>query len=287
MKVLKQMKRVAVFYVLTGLVFSGCSARKEAPSSAASSDALQAVGADSEPEYNNRRNLLDEEYRKIITTASIRLRVEHFDAQSVSVLDLMRKYNSYPSETRTNENARNYIIRVPVENYKALFEDIIRLGKVLYSSERNEDVTLKYYDMESRLNTKRALMKTYQSYLGKAEKMEDVLTAEAKIAELQNDIDSDGSQFMALSNLIDYSTIKLELLGPISANISERETLGDRAKQLFASIGEYVHTVLIILLGLVVYGIPSIVVLALLYWLLLGKVGVLKKVWRIVSEKKK
>jgi uncharacterized membrane protein YecN with MAPEG domain len=280
------LKRTTGLLLLTILVSLGCSAKKEAPSLTASADTVQAASEYSTQEYENSRNQLDEEYRKIITTANIRIRVEHFDTETASILDLMQQYNSYPSETRINESSRSYTIRVPVENYKPLFEDIKKLGRVLYSSEKNEDVTLKYYDMESRLNTKRELMRTYQSYLRKAEKMEDILATEAKIAELQNDIDSEGSKFITLSNLIDYSTIKLELLGPVSQNTGGRESLGYRAKQLFSNIGEYVSTVLIILLGLVVYGVPSIIILALLYWLLLGKVGVLKKVWRIVAGKR-
>jgi hypothetical protein len=40
------------------------------------------------------------------------------------------------------------------------------------------------------------------------------------------------------------------------------------------------------LLGIVIYGTPSVLLTILLYWLLLGKIGLLKKLWRLAGGKK-
>jgi hypothetical protein len=39
-------------------------------------------------------------------------------------------------------------------------------------------------------------------------------------------------------------------------------------------------------LGIIVYGVPGILILTLLFWVLFGRIGLLKKLWRIVAGKK-
>jgi hypothetical protein len=274
------------------IILNSCAKEEDISTSAQSTITDYTRSHENSSEYENSifaestRNILDETYRKLITTASLRLRIDSLDKGTVQITDLLGKYNSYSSETRIYGNQRNYTIKVPAGNYKSFLEELTNIGKVIYFSERTEDVTIKYYDLESRLNTKKELMRTYQNYLGKAQKIEDILAVEAKISGLQNDIDTTGAEFNVLSNLIDYSTVELELSGPITANNYGNESLANRVKQLFTGLGEYVSTVLIILLGIVVYGIPAIIILILIYWILFGKIGLLKKVWWLVSEKK-
>jgi hypothetical protein len=159
----------------------------------------------------------------------------------------------------------------------------MKIGKIINYEETTEDVTLRYYDLESRLNTKKELIKTFQSYLDKAKNIEEILSVESKLSELQTEIDDVGRQFKLLNNLIDYSTIRLELLGPISAANYGKETIGEKIKGLMNGFGDFVSTVTVILLGIIVYGIPSIIILLLLYWVLFGKIGILKKIFRFIS----
>jgi len=136
------------------------------------------------------------------------------------------------------------------------------------------------------LNTKRELIKTYQNYLNRAKNIEEILSVETKLAELQAEIDDVGRQFRLLNNLIDYSTINLELLGPISVTNYGKETIGEKIKGLLAGFGDYISVITVILLAIIVYGVPSIIILLLLYWVLFGKIGVLKKVFKFFSDSK-
>jgi hypothetical protein len=112
--------------------------------------------------------------------------------------------------------------------------------------------------------------------------MEEILSVERRLAELQAEIDDVGRQFRLLNDLIDYSTITLELLGPIStAKFSERVT------GLMASFGNYVSMIFLVLLAIIVYGIPAVIILLLLYWVLFGRIGLIKKAIGLLSEKNK
>jgi hypothetical protein len=198
----------------------------------------------------------------------------------------MKTWGAYAAQAAIYENSRSYTIRTPAASFDSLLGEIGGLGKILYRSENTEDVTLRYYDLAGRLATKEELLKTYRAYLGRAQNIEEILSVESKIADLQNEIDWTGTQLRSLTNLVNYATIELELVGPVSTSPYAGPSVGERIAGLFRSFGDYASAVLVVLLGVLVYGIPSLIILALLLWLLFGKVGVLKKLWFLVMGKK-
>ncbi|MDR1142395.1 MAG: DUF4349 domain-containing protein [Planctomycetaceae bacterium] len=277
-----------IFLLFT--IFIGCN-KKSADYIAASyqsgsqSKSLQASDDKIKPIDNNIRSF-QETAHKLITNSDLKIRIEKLDEGVDKLNELMQKYNTYASSKNVYENSRHYILKVPADKYNLFLNELMKFGKITDYSETTEDVTMKYYDLESRLNTKKELIKTYQSYLPKAKNIEEILSVESKIAELQSEIDNVGGQFRVLNNLIDYATIKLEFLGPISITNYRKDTIIDKIKKLLTGFGGYISAIIIILLAVIVYGIPAIVILLLLYWILFGKIGLVKKVYKLVAEKK-
>jgi len=232
-------------------------------------------------------NLPVQEERKLVKTASLRIRVENLDTADNSVAELLRMYNGYAASSNIEENYRHYSLRIPAPQYDTFLTEIDGMGRLINRSENTEDVTLRYYDLEGRLESRRALLSTFQSYLGRANNMDEILSVEARIADLQREIDSTGTQLRNLANRVDYATIELILLGPVSTMITRGETLGERIVKLFNSFGGFLSTVAIVLFSIVIYGIPILLILALLFWILFGRIGLMKKLWRLVTEKKK
>jgi hypothetical protein len=224
--------------------------------------------------------------RKIVMTAHVRVRVENLDEADTLIKDLMKKYNAYASSTDIDDNVRRYSIRVPSTAYKTAIDEINGLGRLLGRSESAEDVTLRYYDLEGRLATKKELLKTFQSYLGKAKTIEEILSVEKRIAELQYEIEGTGKELRNLANRVDYATIELSVLGPIASSPYQRPTLAERLKELFGSFGTFLSIMATIIIGIVIFGIPILLLLILFFWLLFGKIGLLKKLWRLAAGKK-
>jgi len=224
--------------------------------------------------------------RKIVMTAFVRVRVENLDESDSLIKDLMKKYNAYASSTSIEDNSRHYSIRVPSLVYKAAIDEINGMGRILIRSENAEDVTLRYYDLEGRLATKKELLKTFQSYLGKAKNIEEILSVEKRIAELQYEIEGTGKELRNLANRVDYATIDLSVLGPIASSPYRGPTLADRLKELFGSFGSFLSIMLTIIVGIVIFGIPIMLLLVFFFWLLFGKIGLLKKLWRMAAGKK-
>jgi hypothetical protein len=224
--------------------------------------------------------------RKLVQRANLRIRVEDLAAADTAVNALMERYGAYAASTESEENSRNYLIRVPRGAYDAFLAAMGGMGRTLYRSESAEDVTLRYYDLESRLATRQELLKTFRSYLAKAKDIEEILSVEARIADLQSEIDGTGTEFRRLSNLVDFSTVALDIYGPVAVVSYAGPTLGERFTELFGGFGDFVSVGLIVLVGVVIYGIPVLLVLALLFWLCFGRIGLMRKLWRIAAGAK-
>ena len=221
--------------------------------------------------------------RKLVKSANLRLRVEEPSAIEKPLAELMEKYGAWPASTGVYENSRNYSIRVPSLAYEVMLAELSDLGRVLRRSENAEDVTLRYYDLESRLATKRELLKTYQSYLGRAANIEEIMTVESRIADLQQEIDWTGTQLRNLAGLVDYSTIDLEISGPPNVSSFARPTIGEKLRELFGSFGDVVSSAFVVLIGIVIYGVPVILIAILFFWILFGRIGLLKKLWCLAT----
>jgi hypothetical protein len=224
--------------------------------------------------------------QKLVKRATIRIQVQDLEKAETAVTALMEQYSAYASFTNIQGNFRAYTIRVPSASYTAFLSPLNGMGRLIHRSESAEDVSLRYYDLEGRLATKRELLKTFQSYLGKAKDIEEILSVEERIAELTDDIDGTGKELRNLANQVDYATVTLELQGPDSVSPYSPPSLGERISGLLNSFGNFVSTGLIVLLGITVYGIPSIILLTLLFWVLFGRIGLIKKLWRLAAGKK-
>jgi hypothetical protein len=224
--------------------------------------------------------------RKLVRRAAVHIRVQDPEKAEKAVTETMEKYGAYASSATINEDSRYFTIRVPAASYQALLAGIAGLGRVLYRSESAEDVTVRYYDLEGRLATKRELLKTFQSYLGKAKNIEEILSVEERIAELEDEIDGAGRELRALGNMVDYATVDLEVYGPVTASSRSTPTLGERLLELFESFGGFASALALALVGIVIFGIPVVLILTVLFWLLFGKIGLLKKLWRAAAGKK-
>jgi hypothetical protein len=111
------------------------------------------------------------------------------------------------------------------------------------------------------------------------------MTVESRIADLQQEIDETGTRLRNLANLVDYSTINLEIVGPVSASSYSAPGLGEKLGALFGSFGDVASSMLVVLAGIVIYGVPAILIITLFFWIFFGRIGLLKKLWRFAARK--
>ena len=251
----------------------------------ASDDDFIIIAEESQEQINADMTSSEEIERKLVKRANIRIRVESFESTDAVISDLMKKYGAYSASTEIDENSRHYSLRVPSNRFDTFLEEMDGLGKILRRNETTEDVTVNYYDLEGRLATRKKLLETYQAYLGKAGNITEILSVEARIAELQYEIDRTGTQLRNLTNLIEYATIDLTLSLPAASTSYQRTTFGERLSGLFRNFGGFLSVLGVIITGIIIFGIPILILLIFFYWILFGRIGLVKKLWQVVNKK--
>jgi hypothetical protein len=63
-------------------------------------------------------------------------------------------------------------------------------------------------------------------------------------------------------------------------------TLAERIKELFRGFGGFLSGLALALVGIVIYGIPILLLVFFFFWILFGKIGLLKKLWKAAAGKK-
>lgn len=228
----------------------------------------------------------DLEARKLIKRGSLNLRVKDLPSTERAIGELVNTAGGYLASTNTSYNSMSISIRVPQERFESTLEGLSTVGTEITRSQSTEDVTIRYHDLEGRLESKRQLRETFRGYLQTAQNIDEILAVETRLNDLENEIDSVGSQFRRLANLVEYATIDLTITLPADARKPQEEDLGERFYDLFSSFGRFLTSLLIVIVGIIIFGIPICIVLLLFWFLLFGRIGLMRKLFRAASVKR-
>jgi len=225
------------------------------------------------------------EGRKLVYNADLRLEVKQLPDSERSVLAAIQSAGGYVQYQTASENSVYMTARLPVAALESLMDTVAGAGKVLTRSMSADDVTDQFYDMEGRLRNKRILEERYREYLKKAATVSDMLDVEARLSDTTNEIEWLEGSFRDLGKRIELATLNIELV-PVRASDPSKPSIGEAIAKLFAGVGDVFRSLLVIIIGIVVYGIPAILVLAGLWYLSFGKLGLVRKLFALVRGKK-
>jgi hypothetical protein len=157
--------------------------------------------------------------KKIIKDGRLGMEVQDLEKAKSKVDSLVKKYQGYyANEKLTNtdsETAYNIKIRVPDSQFDNLIIDIEKGdGEVKYKEIDARDVTEQFIDLETRLANKRSYLLKYKELLSQAKSVKDILEIEQNIRTIEEEIESTYGRLKYLSDLVDYSTLDLEISKP-------------------------------------------------------------------------
>jgi hypothetical protein len=137
--------------------------------------------------------------------------------KSKKVFDkLTKKYKGYYSNEKLSktEDELTYEleIRIPSSNFEQLVHNIEN-GKdeITEKNINTRDVSEEYYDLETRLENKKAYLKRYKELLNKANSIAEILAIEENIRTIQEEIESSLGRLNYLKDQIGYSTLNIYL----------------------------------------------------------------------------
>lgn len=220
--------------------FDSIEVPKSEASSGWSSDAkLDGEGiygnADTSLEQAGNTALYAENTRKAIKTATLRLQTTEFDMfisafenYVASTGSYMQYANVYGSDYYSNRRSAEYTVRVPAQNLDSFLSGIDGMATVVNKTLGEEDVTLQYVDIESRLEALRVEQERLLALLEKAQDLESIILLEQRLSEVRYSIESATAKLRTYDDKITYSTVRINVSEVLRVNDPVPETVWQR-----------------------------------------------------------
>lgn len=172
---------------------------------------------------------------KIIRTAYIGMELKDYEKGKLEILNITKKLDGILVKENENSNyqvIRNELtIKVPSESFDEFLNSLgDGIGNFDYKRISTEDVGEEYYDLKTRIKTKKAMEERYLSFLSKAKNIEELLKIEFEIRKIREEIESKEGRLKYLSNRVSFSTIHLTIYQNLDFDrpISERPGFGNK-----------------------------------------------------------
>ena len=200
-----------------------------------------------EPESPQQENsVYQNSSAKLIRRAELSIQTTEFD-QAVTALDnLVNSHGGYYENASVyagsyrNAHATRrgeYIVRVPSERYEEFRSSTGELGYVTRSTQSSENVGERYYDTEAKLKTQRTKQERLLKLLEQAATMEDIISLENALSDVEFQIEQLSSTLNRYDSLIGYATftIYLEEVSQVTEEVGETHSLGKRMSAGFSA----------------------------------------------------
>ena len=208
---------------------------------------------------------------KMVYTAEIEAETQDYDACTAALEELVEKlggYLEYASSDSHGDGSRSasYTVRVPAKEFWGFLKTVGEISHVTSQDQNAENISERYYDTESRLQTQRTKLERLQTLLAKAEHMEDIIDLENAISETEYQIEQLTGSLRHYDSLVHFATIDVRLREVLRLTTVEEAppTFGSRLGNAFADglhgFGDFLQDVAIFL----AYNWTWILILALI-----------------------
>lgn len=154
-----------------------------------------------------------------------------FDKSYAALQDMMEKYNCVISSETFGDESISYfydsyysssskyktgrtdeiVIRVPSANYKSFISEYGELGNVTSKTQTVDNITQEYYDTTSQVEGLKAEMERLEIMMSQATEIEDMITINQAITELQSEINSLTTYIRTMDSDVAYSYVTMSL----------------------------------------------------------------------------
>ena len=169
--------------------------------------------------------------RKIIRDAYITMEVEDIEKSYDNILASLAKFGGYEAGRNMNASSTDYryaatntaTLKIPAEKLDSFLNELKKEGEIKNSSISSADITDQYFDAQIRLtNLEKMLDKNYELFEN-ATKVDDQLKIFREINEITTEIEQLKGRLRRWNDLVEYSTVTLNLYRPYEAPVPEPE----------------------------------------------------------------
>lgn len=299
--------RAAAAIMAALLIMTGCGSETYSADSAASinqavssvateesKDAFYSESAEyetTEGQDGTATSMLSDTSRKLIKTVNMTVETEEYD-QLLGVLNQkISALGGYTESFSTNGNRSyrygNMTVRIPKNNLDAFLETIEGASNITYRQETVEDVTLDYVDVESRKKMLEKEQERLLELLEEAANLEDILTIEGRLTEVQYQLETRESQLRTYDNQIEYSTVYLDINEVARYTPQEEEGIWEQISRGFRENLEDVGEGILNFMITFITHIPNIIVFLILIGILALIVKAIIRIEKKHSDQKR
>ena len=206
---------------------------------------------------------------KIIKTVELSVETKEYEAYLKSLTASVSAAGGYVETSSTdlgNSSYSNryatYTVRIPSANLEAFINAANEKGTVVSKTENQQNVTLEYVDLESRIEAYKTEKATLTDLLEKAASLENVLAIQERLSEVNYQIETYTSQLKVLENRVSYSTVTMRI-NEVERVTEAKPTVWTRIKNRFLNNLDILKEGFIDLVVTVVGGLPVIIPLGI------------------------
>ena len=145
--------------------------------------------------------------------------------QTREVIDSTEKMARDMGGYLVRRSDREIVIRVPSAKFREALSKVGGFGDVLHQNVEVEDVTEKFFDLQTRLKNMKAVRDRFQQLLAKANSVEDSLKIERELERVTTQIEVMEGRLKLMRELIAFSTITLRLEPQSSEHVAPKVNL--------------------------------------------------------------
>lgn len=198
---------------------------------------------DGKSEYNEVVPDNVESVRKIIERIDLSVQTKAFDTLMTDIDARVDEFGGYVESSNIQGNGfDNYggrdacvVIRIPADKSDAFVNFVSENSAVVSKNVDTEDVTLQYVDVESRINVLLLEKTQLEQLLSEAVTMEDIIYVQDRLMDVIYELESAQSQLRTYDNLIDYTTITLNICEVERTAIVEKQTVWEEITTKFTN----------------------------------------------------
>ena len=218
---------------------------------------------------------------KLILRAELTLETTDFDATAEQLTKVVSDCGGYFESSNVDMGSYYsdgyrygyYVVRVPRDQYDGFLNTVGDVCHVTSRNESAEDVGLQYYDLESRIRLLEIKQERLHALLEQASSMEDIISLENALSEIQYQLEYNQSEKNRYDSLIGYSTveIRLEQVQRLSGEPMQQQDFGSQLETalkqgLVDTVDRMADLLILIAYNIIPLTVFAIILIALLWF---------------------
>jgi hypothetical protein len=184
-----------------------------------SADQPQKSGAGAERQHVDQPGL----NRMLVRTANIDLTATDVGKVADGARDIAVTNGGFSGQEDVREETATLTLRIPSDRFDQAMGELSKLGKVIRSSQKADDVTEQVVDLDSRIATQRASVDRVRALLARATTVDEIVRIEQELTTREADLESLEQRRQALGGQVALSTVTINVSKSTAPPVVQQE----------------------------------------------------------------